>query len=135
VLCYAWVQAFVAPLPLRALPGVGYKAEGLLKSWGVATAADARAISKQQLVTGLGDKHGELSCAHTCLPAFLALLVLNLLQCVVSARHCTWPSRPCPDLVCCRVHVLLLLVQAQGCSMPAGVLTPPQWWRLALPSQ
>lgn len=53
------LQAFVAPLPVRALPGVGYKADGLLKSWGVTTAADARSISKQQLIKGLGEKPGE----------------------------------------------------------------------------
>lgn len=66
------LQAFVAPLPVRALPGVGYKAEGLLKSWGVSTAAEARAISKQQLVKGLGDKHGELSLRtnqNVCCPS------------------------------------------------------------------
>lgn len=51
-------QAFVAPLPVRALPGVGFKAESVLKSWGVATAADARSISKAQLTKALGDKHG-----------------------------------------------------------------------------
>lgn len=52
------LQDFVGPLPVRALPGVGYKAEGLLKLWGVSTAADARHISKQQLIQGLGEKHG-----------------------------------------------------------------------------
>jgi hypothetical protein len=56
--CAVLLQAFVAPLPVRALPGVGFKSDGLLKSWGVSTTADARSISKQQLIKGLGDKPG-----------------------------------------------------------------------------
>jgi nucleotidyltransferase/DNA polymerase involved in DNA repair len=52
-------QAFVAPLPVRALPGVGFKTDALLAQLGVATAADARRLSKPQLSNRLGDKQGE----------------------------------------------------------------------------
>lgn len=46
-------------------PGVGYKADGLLKSWGVGTVSEACALSKQQLIQGLGEKPGG-SCGVCC---------------------------------------------------------------------
>lgn len=49
---------FIAPLPARALPGVGYRTDAVLKTWGVVTAGDIRGISKQQLVETLGAKTG-----------------------------------------------------------------------------
>ncbi|KAG2491453.1 hypothetical protein HYH03_010239 [Edaphochlamys debaryana] len=58
--------AFVAPLPVRALPGVGHKAEAQLRErLGVASAADARRLSRAQLAEVLGDKGGELLW-HLC---------------------------------------------------------------------
>ncbi|GLC60262.1 hypothetical protein PLESTB_001592000 [Pleodorina starrii] len=60
----AW--AFVAPLPVRALPGVGYKTEKLLtEQLGAASAADVRRFSRQQLGDALGDKTGALLW-HLC---------------------------------------------------------------------
>jgi nucleotidyltransferase/DNA polymerase involved in DNA repair len=53
------LQAFVAGLPVRALRGVGFKSESVLRGWGVVTAGDAAALSKQMLVQGLGEKQGE----------------------------------------------------------------------------
>lgn len=54
-------QAFVAPLPLRALRGVGFKADRTLReSLGVETAADARRLQRAQLVSTLGEKLGAL---------------------------------------------------------------------------
>eukprot|EP00878_Enallax_costatus_P020113 GHUV01021245.1.p1 GENE.GHUV01021245.1~~GHUV01021245.1.p1 ORF type:complete len:426 (+),score=135.49 GHUV01021245.1:409-1686(+) len=56
----AAAAAFIAPLPVRALPGVGYKSESTLKAWGVSTVADVRAMPKEKLVQLLGDKTGDL---------------------------------------------------------------------------
>ncbi|GFR42034.1 hypothetical protein Agub_g2851, partial [Astrephomene gubernaculifera] len=54
-----WAAEFVGPLPLRALPGVGFKTERLLSErLGAATAADVRRYSRQQLAEVLGDKAG-----------------------------------------------------------------------------
>jgi nucleotidyltransferase/DNA polymerase involved in DNA repair len=53
------LQAFVAGLPVRALRGVGYKSESVLRGWGVVTGGDAAALSKQTLVQGLGERQGE----------------------------------------------------------------------------
>jgi nucleotidyltransferase/DNA polymerase involved in DNA repair len=58
------LQAFVAGLPVRALRGVGFKSESVLRGWGVVTAGDAAALSKQMLVQGLGEKQGE--CCSFC---------------------------------------------------------------------
>ncbi|GLI59531.1 hypothetical protein VaNZ11_001423, partial [Volvox africanus] len=55
-----------APLPVRALPGVGYKTEKLLaEQLGVATAGDVRRYSQQLLADKLGDKSGALLW-HLC---------------------------------------------------------------------
>lgn len=49
---------FVAPLPVRALPGVGYKMERDLEGMGIATAADLRAVPRERLVHRLGERVG-----------------------------------------------------------------------------
>ncbi|EFN52390.1 hypothetical protein CHLNCDRAFT_138846 [Chlorella variabilis] len=50
--------AFVAPLPVRALPGVGYKMEQALTAAGLATAADLRALTRHQLMQRFGERSG-----------------------------------------------------------------------------
>lgn len=50
--------AFIAPLPLRALPGVGYKSDALLRGWGLATVRDVRGVTRDKLVQGLGERSG-----------------------------------------------------------------------------
>lgn len=52
--------AFVAPLPVRALTGVGYKTEQELQGLGVSTVADLRALSRQHLVSKLGERTAAL---------------------------------------------------------------------------
>lgn len=68
-------QAFVAPLPVRALPGIGYKTSSELQKLGVATVADARALSGQQLAAALGDKIGK--------QLWLLLLFASFVHCSV----------------------------------------------------
>jgi nucleotidyltransferase/DNA polymerase involved in DNA repair len=53
------LQGFVVQLPVRALPGVGFKTEARLKALGVEGVGQLREMSKQQLVTEFGDKLGE----------------------------------------------------------------------------
>ena len=53
------LQGFVAQLPVRALPGVGFKTEARLKALGVEGVVQLRGMSKQQLVTEFGEKLGE----------------------------------------------------------------------------
>jgi nucleotidyltransferase/DNA polymerase involved in DNA repair len=60
------LQAFVAGLPVRALRGVGFKSESVLRGWGVVTAGDAAALSKQMLVQGLGEKQGKWHSCYFC---------------------------------------------------------------------
>ncbi|KAL4854768.1 DNA polymerase iota [Chlorella vulgaris] len=50
--------AFVAPLPVRALPGVGYKTEQALSAAGIATAADLRAVPRHTLLQQFGQRVG-----------------------------------------------------------------------------
>ncbi|KAL3161617.1 hypothetical protein ABBQ32_010474 [Trebouxia sp. C0010 RCD-2024] len=47
---------FVAPLPVRALPGVGYKMGNELDRMGVKTAADLRQVSQETLVQQFGER-------------------------------------------------------------------------------
>ncbi|BDA49872.1 DNA polymerase iota at N-terminal half [Coccomyxa sp. Obi] len=49
---------FVAPLPVRTIPGVGYKLEAELTAIGISTANDIRALSKTALVNSFGDRVG-----------------------------------------------------------------------------
>ncbi|KAK9904793.1 hypothetical protein WJX75_002708 [Coccomyxa subellipsoidea] len=56
--------AFVAPLPARTIPGVGYKLEAELTATGVSTVNDLRAFSKASLVSSFGERVGSyLHCA------------------------------------------------------------------------
>lgn len=50
--------AFVAPLAVRALPGVGHKLEGELAAIGVATAAQLRPFPRPELVRRFGERTG-----------------------------------------------------------------------------
>ncbi|KAL4422612.1 hypothetical protein ABPG75_008809 [Micractinium tetrahymenae] len=52
--------AFVAPLPVRALPGVGYKLEGELTGMGITTALQLRALPRAQLVQRFGERTGAM---------------------------------------------------------------------------
>ena len=51
------VAAFLAPLPIRVIPGVGPKTEALLRERGIATVADLGAVEPARLVEWFG-KHG-----------------------------------------------------------------------------
>lgn len=55
--------AFIAPLPLRALPGVGYKSDALLRGWGLVSVRDVRRVAIDKLVQALGDKTGTAAAA------------------------------------------------------------------------
>lgn len=50
----------MAPLPVRALPGIGYKADAELGKLGIRTATDARAFTRHQLEQALGSKTGSM---------------------------------------------------------------------------
>lgn len=52
------VQAFLDPLPIRRLPGIGPKSEALLRDRGVRTIAELRAVERAHLVEWFG-KWGE----------------------------------------------------------------------------
>ena len=54
--CYA--AEFIAPLPVRALPGVGVKLEAELLALGVDTVGKLRNISHKQLLTQFGERTG-----------------------------------------------------------------------------
>ena len=51
------VQAFLDPLGIRALPGIGPKTEAALRARGIATVAELRAVAREQLAEWLG-RHG-----------------------------------------------------------------------------
>ncbi|KAL0021711.1 hypothetical protein WJX79_005570 [Trebouxia sp. C0005] len=51
-------SAFVAPLPIRALPGVGYKMGNELTHMDIKTAADLRRISQEKLTQKFGERIG-----------------------------------------------------------------------------
>lgn len=55
-------QAFLEPLPVRALPGVGYKLAQQLAGLGVSSVAELRRLSLQTLTAHLGDSLGEWQC-------------------------------------------------------------------------
>ncbi len=61
------MQAFVAPLPVRALPGVGFKTEAQLTGMGVATAGQLRGTCLAELCRLFGQRCG------TC-PGCLAVM-------------------------------------------------------------
>jgi hypothetical protein len=94
------LQAFVAGLPVRALRGVGYKSESVLRGWGVVSAGDAAALSKQMLVQGLGEKQGERTlCFHLFKCLLLTVCRMHIISCAVSctvreqhvhAKLCSW---------------------------------------------
>ncbi|KAG1663319.1 hypothetical protein FOA52_006278 [Chlamydomonas sp. UWO 241] len=48
--------AFLTPLPIRALPGVGNRTEQALQAMGVATVGQLRALTMQALSASLGDR-------------------------------------------------------------------------------
>jgi DNA polymerase IV (DinB-like DNA polymerase) len=48
------VQAFLDPLPIRHLPGIGPKSEGVLQRRGIRTIADLRAVEPASLVEAFG---------------------------------------------------------------------------------
>ena len=50
----AEAEAFVAPLPVRALPGVGSKMEAQLRALDVATVADVRRVAAHRLASAVG---------------------------------------------------------------------------------
>ncbi|KIZ00971.1 DNA polymerase iota subunit [Monoraphidium neglectum] len=54
----AW--AFLEPLPVRALPGIGYKLAQQLAQLGVATVAELRRVSLQRLTATLGESQGAM---------------------------------------------------------------------------
>ena len=51
--------AFVATLPVRAIPGVGYKLEKELARMGVQTANDLRGVPRAALLRELGERTGQ----------------------------------------------------------------------------
>ncbi len=51
------VATFLAPLPIRVIPGVGPKTEALLRERGIGTVADLAAVAPERLVEWFG-KHG-----------------------------------------------------------------------------
>lgn len=61
--CRRRVLNFLAPLPVRSLPGVGPKTEETLRRQGIFTVADIRRISKKELTAHFG-KYGEELYAH-----------------------------------------------------------------------
>jgi DNA polymerase IV (archaeal DinB-like DNA polymerase) len=65
------VQAFLDPMPVRRLPGIGPKTETFLRDRGVLTIADLRAVESERLVEWLGkwgtDLH-ERACGHSDSP-------------------------------------------------------------------
>lgn len=58
------VDAFLAPLPVEHLPGVGWSLHRRLASMGIATVADVCTRSKASLQAALGDKTGAALWAH-----------------------------------------------------------------------
>jgi hypothetical protein len=117
-------QAFVAPLPVRALPGVGYKSGALLSSWGVVTAADARRLSRQQLVAALGDKAGAwLGCVWSLQLQLRLCRVPALLWCAAALTpHPLYPLPLCRTALCRQQLVPRVLghrCQPGGCIRPA----------------
>ncbi len=53
-------QAFLDPLPVRRLPGLGPASEARLSRLGIATVAQIRALDRAEVVGMLGEAHGDL---------------------------------------------------------------------------
>lgn len=56
------ISAYLQPLPVRKLPGVGYQTESVLKEMGVAIVADLQKFDVQQLASKLGERMAMFLC-------------------------------------------------------------------------
>jgi hypothetical protein len=83
----------VAPLPARALPGVGFKTDGRLRGLGVETAGQLRALGRAVLCEEFGAKLGGQP-RHATTVYMLHMMVIALITFFGAQVH-GWAHTTC----------------------------------------